>query len=68
MSIIRSKKALIFAILEDMSYALRTPSSMAGPVRSSSPVPVYAEDFSILTTVQSSHRLRVARDKIRVLN
>jgi hypothetical protein len=40
----------------------------AGSPRPSAPISVFAEDFSILTTVQSSHRLRVARDKIRVLN
>lgn len=40
--------------------------SQAAPPRPATPVPVYAEDFSLL--VRAPRRLRIKRGKIRVLS
>jgi len=61
-----SKKASLpcaSAKTEPMSMA---PLAAAGIARPSSPVSVFAEDFSLL--IRTPRRMRIARSKIRVLS
>ena len=61
-----SKKACLpsaSAKTESMSMA---PLVAAGTARPSSPVSVFAEDFSLL--IRTPRRMRIARSKIRVLS
>lgn len=55
------------------SYAKRVPINLtqsplvaAGTARPSSPISVFAEDFSLL--IRTPRRMRIARSKIRVLS
>lgn len=44
----------------------QSPLMAAGTARPSSPVSVFAEDFSLL--IRTPRRMRIARSKIRVLS
>ena len=61
-----SKKQLLPSISTKARPTSMAPLAAAGTARPSSPVSVFAEDFSLL--IRTPRRIRVARSKIRVLS
>ena len=61
-----SKKALPLSASAKTESTSMAPLAAAGTARPSSPVSVFAEDFSLL--IRTPRRLRIARSKIRVLS
>ena len=61
-----SKKALQLSVSAKTEPTSMAPLAAAGIARPSSPVSVFAEDFSLL--IRTPRRLRIARSKIRVLS
>ena len=61
-----SKKALPLLQSVKTESTSMAPLVAAGTARPSSPVSVFAEDFSLL--IRTPRRMRIARSKIRVLS
>ena len=61
-----SKKACLPSTSAKTEPTSMGPLVAAGTARPSSPVSVFAEDFSLL--IRTPRRLRIARSKIRVLS
>ncbi len=61
-----SKKLLPLCESEKTASTSMAPLVAAGTARPSSPVSVFAEDFSLL--IRTPRRMRIARSKIRVLS
>ena len=61
-----SKKALQPCESGKTEPTSMAPLAAAGTARPSSPISVFAEDFSLL--IRTPRRLRIARSKIRVLS
>ncbi len=61
-----SKKPLMPSVSVKAKPMSMAPLAAAGTARPSSPVSVFAEDFSLL--IRTPRRMRIARSKIRVLS
>ena len=61
-----SKKQLLPSTSVKTKPTSMAPLAAAGTARPSSPVSVFAEDFSLL--IRTPRRMRIARSKIRVLS
>ncbi len=61
-----SKKLLLPSMSVKTKPMSMAPLAAAGTARPSSPVSVFAEDFSLL--IRTPRRFRLARSKIRVLS
>ncbi len=61
-----SKKQLLLSTSVKTKPTSMPPLAAAGTARPSSPVSVFAEDFSLL--IRTPRRIRIARSKIRVLS
>ena len=61
-----SKKACLPSESDKTACTSMAPLAAAGTARPSSPVSVFAEDFSLL--IRTPRRMRIARSKIRVLS
>ena len=61
-----SKKSLQLSTSVKTKPMSMAPLAAAGTARPSSPVSVFAEDFSLL--IRTPRRMRIARSKIRVLS
>lgn len=61
-----SKKLLPVSESVKTERTSMAPLAVAGTARPSSPVSVFAEDFSLL--IRTPRRIRIARSKIRVLS
>ena len=61
-----SKKQLMPSTSAKTKPMSMAPLAAAGTARPSSPVSVFAEDFSLL--IRTPRRMRIARSKIRVLS
>ena len=61
-----SKKPLLPCASAPAKLMSMAPLAAAGTARPSSPVSVFAEDFSLL--IRTPRRFRIARSKIRVLS
>ena len=61
-----SKKQCLPSTSEKTQSTSMAPLVAAGTARPSSPVSVFAEDFSLL--IRTPRRIRIARSKIRVLS
>jgi hypothetical protein len=61
-----SKKACLPSASPKTEPTSMAPLVAAGTARPSSPVSVFAEDFSLL--IRTPRRMRIARSKIRVLS
>lgn len=61
-----SKKLLPVSESAKTARTSMAPLAAAGTARPSSPVSVFAEDFSLL--IRTPRRIRIARSKIRVLS
>ena len=61
-----SKKACLPSASVKTEPTSMAPLVAAGTARPSSPVSVFAEDFSLL--IRTPRRMRIARSKIRVLS
>ena len=61
-----SKKACLPSTSPKTEPTSMAPLVAAGTARPSSPVSVFAEDFSLL--IRTPRRMRIARSKIRVLS
>ncbi len=61
-----SKKACLRSASAKTEPTSMAPLAAAGTARPSSPVSVFAEDFSLL--IRTPRRMRIARSKIRVLS
>lgn len=61
-----SKKSLQLSTSVKTKPTSMAPLVAAGTARPSSPVSVFAEDFSLL--IRTPRRMRIARSKIRVLS
>ena len=61
-----SKKACLPSVSAKKAPMSMAPLVAAGTARPSSPVSVFAEDFSLL--IRTPRRMRIARSKIRVLS
>ena len=61
-----SKKPSLPSVSAPTGSTSMAPLAAAGTARPSSPVSVFAEDFSLL--IRTPRRMRIARSKIRVLS
>ena len=61
-----SKKQCLPSTSAKTESTSMAPLAAAGTARPSSPVSVFAEDFSLL--IRTPRRMRIARSKIRVLS
>lgn len=61
-----SKKQFLPSVSVKKASTSMAPLAAAGTARPSSPVSVFAEDFSLL--IRTPRRMRIARSKIRVLS
>ena len=61
-----SKKQCLPSVSAKTESTSMAPLAAAGTARPSSPVSVFAEDFSLL--IRTPRRMRIARSKIRVLS